>query len=143
MGESWDTDRMLELGRRHASLEARRELDALMETLVGDPVYEFHPLGLRLSGGARVRRYYRQFFENFMERIVGYELLEEWVNETSVAQEYDITVELEGVRETHRVLGVLYADGSLLGGERIYGSERILRLMAGPMFAELEPLPTA
>ena len=142
MDESWDADRMLELGRRHASLEARRELDALMETLVADPVYEFHPLGLRLSGGARVRRYYRQFFENFMESIVDYKLIEEWVNETSVTQEYDIAVEVEGVRETHRVLGILCTDGSLLAGERIYGSERVIRLMAGKMFTELEPLPT-
>ena len=139
MGESWDADSMLELGRRHASLEARRELDALMGTLVANPVYEFHPLGLRLSGGDRVREYYRQFFENFMQSIVDYKLLEEWVNETSLTQEYDITVEVEGARETHRLLGILFADGTLLGGERIYGSERVILLMAGPLFTELEP----
>ena len=50
-------------------------------------------------------------------------------------------MEIEGVRETHRVLGILHADSGLLGGERIYGSERVIRLMAGKMFTELEPLP--
>ena len=82
----------------------------------------------------------QEFFENFMARIAGYELLEEWANETSVAQEYSITVSVDAKPETHRVIGILYAEGERLGGERIYGSERVVRLMAGEIFAELEPL---
>jgi hypothetical protein len=140
MAGKWNAKRMLELGRLHAELETRRELDPLMETLVPEPVYEFHPLGMRMSGGDRVRRYYAQFFENFMEKIVGYELLDEWVNESSVAQEYSITVQVDGAPETHRVIGILFAEGELLGGERIYGSQRIVQLMAGEIFDELEPL---
>jgi hypothetical protein len=140
MAGKWNAKRMLELGRLHAELETRRELDPLMETLVAEPVYEFHPLGMRMSGGDRVRRYYAQFFENFMEKIVGYELLDEWVNESSVAQEYSITVQVDGAPETHRVIGILFAEGELLGGERIYGSKRIVQLMAGEIFDELEPL---
>jgi hypothetical protein len=140
MAGKWNANRMLDLGRLHAELETRRELDPLMETLVSEPVYEFHPLGMRMSGGDRVRRYYAQFFENFMEKIVGYELLDEWVNENSVAQEYSITVQVDGAPETHRVIGILFAEGELLGGERIYGSQRIVQLMAGEIFDELEPL---
>jgi alkylhydroperoxidase family enzyme len=140
----WTAADMLELGHLHADLEARRELDPLMDTLVAEPVYEFHPLGLRMAGGERVRRYYRQFFDDFMEKIVGYRLLEEWANETSVGQEYDITVEVDGEPETHRALGILYVehgpDGARLGGERIYGSERLVRLFAGNLFTELTPL---
>ncbi len=33
-----------------------------------------------------VRRYYLQCFADFMEKIVGYELLGEWLNERSVVQ---------------------------------------------------------
>jgi len=33
--------------------------------------------------------------------------------------------------ESHHVIGILYAEGSLLGGERIYTGERCARLMAG------------
>ena len=65
---------------------------------------------------------------------------EEWVNETSVAQEYDITLRIDGKLETHRVLGVLFAQGDVLGGERIYGTERVIELMAGRVLAEFEPL---
>lgn len=140
----WTTEEMAALGRLHADLEAKRELEPLLDTLVPEPAYEFHPAGLRLAGGENVRRYYTQFFSDFMEKIVGYTLREEWVNATSVAQEYDITVEVEGVPETHRVLGVLFGaqgeNGVLLGGERVYGSERIVRLMTGEMFDALEPI---
>ena len=111
-----------------------------METLVSQPVYEFYPLEMRMVGGEQVRRYYRQFFESFMAKVVGYELLEEWVNPGSLAQEYDITLDIDGAHETHRVLSVLYASGNLLGGERIYGSERVSRLMLGELFDELKPL---
>ena len=59
----WTAQRMYELGTRHAELEARGKLDELMATLVEDPVYEFHPAGLRMTGRDRVRRYYAQFIE--------------------------------------------------------------------------------
>ena len=73
-----------------------------------------------------------------MQKIVGYELVDEWVNEDSVAQEYRITVDVDGNQETHHVIGILYREGALLGGERIYASERAIRLMTGTMFDELE-----
>jgi hypothetical protein len=70
-----------------------------------------------------------------------YALLGEWVNETSVAQEYDVSLDVEGIVETHRVLGILqYGERGLLGGERVYASERFIRLMTGPVFASLTPL---
>ena len=125
----WTVEQMYELGTRHARIEAERDLDALMRTLNEQPVYEFYPLGMKLRGGERVRRYYAQFMESFMESILGYELLHEWVNETSVIQEYDITVRGSQGPETHRTLGILIADGDrgVLAGERIYGSERLCR----------------
>ena len=133
---------MYELGTRHARLEAERRLDDLMTTLSGDPVYEFHPLGKKLAGRDRARRYYEQFFTGFMELTTGYVLRDEWVNENSVVQEYDITLEVDGSVETHRVVGILYVDpgNNVLGGERVYANERVSRLMLGPLFAELEDL---
>ena len=55
MGDRWNAARMLELGRKHAALEAARNLEELMATLVENPVYEFYPLGLRMEGGIPVR----------------------------------------------------------------------------------------
>ena len=144
MAGPWTTLDMLELGHLHADLEARRELDSLMATMIQEPCYEFHPLGLGMRGGERVRRYYEQFFARFMQTIVDTVLIDEWANERAVVQEYDITVEVEGSRETHRVVGLLFAeesaDGTLLGGERVYASERCVRQIAGAIFAEFEPL---
>jgi len=140
MDDGWDAAKMLELGQLHARLEAERDLDGLMATLVRDPVYEFHPLGMSLRGAERIRRYYHQFFAGFMAHIADHALLGEWANEESVVQEYDITIEIDTVKETHRVVGILYGEGRLLGGERIYGSDRVIRLMLGDLFTELEPL---
>ena len=52
----------------------------------------------------------------------------------------DITTEVDGLRETHRVVGILFGDGERLGGERVYASERCVRLMTGELFDELTPL---
>ena len=131
---------MAELGTRHSTLEARGELEPLLETLVDDPVYEFHPIGLCMRGGDLVRRFYTQFCERFLPLRHSFTLVAEWVSETSVAQEYDVSLRVDGRVETHRVLGVLYASGGLLAGERVYASERFIRLMTGDLFDELERL---
>ena len=86
----------------------------------------------RPAGRAEVVRYYEHLFAHFIPRTRGYRLVEEWVSETSVAQEYQIDVEVDGGGvESHRVIGILVGDGELLGGERIFASERCARLMAG------------
>lgn len=134
----WDAAQMLKLARRHARLEALQRLDELMETVIEEPEYEFYPLKLRMRGGDLCRRYYDPFFSDFTQRVVGHVLLEEWVSPTSVAQEYGISIRIGDDIETHRVLGVLFAEGDRLDGERIYGSERILREMAGCVIDEFE-----
>ena len=140
MAIEWSRERMAELGTRHSMLEARGELEPLLETLVEDPVYEFHPIGLCMRGGDQVRRFYTQFCVRFLPLRHSYTLLAEWVSETSVAQEYDVCLRVDGQVETHRVLGVLYAESGLLAGERVYASERFIRLMTGDLFDELKPL---
>ncbi len=140
MAVEWSRERMAELGTRHSMLEARGELEPLLETLVEDPVYEFHPIGLCMRGGDQVRRFYTQFCEHFLPLRHSYTLLDEWVSETSVAQEYDVSLRVDGRVETHRVLGVLYAEGGLLAGERVYASKRFIQLMTGELFDELKPL---
>jgi hypothetical protein len=83
-----------------------------------------------------------------MEKITGYVLLDEWANENSVVQEYDISVSVDGTPQTHRVVGILFTEKTpdgrvLLGGERIYASERCVRLMAGAIYDEFTPLSSA
>lgn len=136
----WNVERMRELGTRHSTLEARGELEPLLTTLVADPTYEFHPIGLRMRGGDTVRRFYTQFCERFLPLRHSYELIGEWVSEREVVQEYDVRLGVDGKVETHRVVGILVAEGELLGGERVYASERFIRLMTGELFDELEPI---
>lgn len=131
--------RMIELGTRHALLEGRCDLEGVMATLSDDPVYEFYPLRQRMRGRETVRRYYEHLMAEFIPRASSV-LVQAWGNETSVAQEYDITITVDGAEERHRVLGILVGDGQLLTGERVYGSERAIRLMLGPIYELLEPI---
>ena len=147
MTAGWTAADMAELGHRHARLEGECKLDELMETLCADPVYEFHPMGLTFRGGDTTRRYYDQFIRRFIPRIQGYDLVDEWFNERSVAQEYEIRVEREGAIIALRTVGVLFVDEDSiasgdprLGGERIYGGEQLVREFTGEMYAELKPL---
>jgi hypothetical protein len=137
----WSVEKMAALGARHAQLEAGTDLDPLLATLAANPVYEFHPLRRCMRGDDLVRRFYAHFFEHFVALRESYALLEEWVTERSVAQEYEVALRVDGATERFRVLGVLYARGELLGGERVYASERFIRLLTGPLFDELEPIP--
>ncbi len=131
----WTVADMYTLGTTHARLEAKGDLAGTLATLVADPVYELWPIGLRMQGTAQVTAYYEHLLGRFVPMTVGYTLLDEWVNENSVTQEYDIEVEVDAAREKHRVIGILYrdpdSDVALLRGERVFASERCLRLMAG------------
>ncbi len=137
----WTAEKMTALGTLHAELEGKGDLESVLATLAPDPVYEFHPIRRCLRGDERVRRFYTHFFEHFVRLRDSYSLLEEWVSERSVAQEYEIVLRVDGAVEHFRVIGVLYARGELLGGERVYASDRFIRLLTGPLFDELEPIP--
>ena len=131
---------MRELGIRHAVLESQCDIDGTMDTVIADPIYEFHPVGLRMVGRDVVRRYYEHLCNEFIPNVSS-SLVEEWVSERSVAQEYEVIWDPDGVAERHRVIGILFvAEGTgLLGGERIYASERCARLMLGDaLYDELE-----
>ena len=139
MASTWTAADMYALGTRHAELEAKGDIEGTMATLVDDPSYEFWPAGLRMAGREQVRRYYEHLIGHFIPRTRSYELISEWASETSLAQEYEIRVEVDGKVESHRVIGILFASGTLLGGERVYASERCTRLMVGRLYDELKP----
>ena len=138
----WDAKAMLELGTLHAHLEAEGKLDEVMETLIADPVYEFWPIGLRMRGRNQVRRYYEHLIGQFYSEQKSYRLIEEWLSERSLAQEYEMVVQFDTGVEAHHVIGILFAKDGLLGGERIWGSKAILKKMVGPVWDELEQIQT-
>ncbi len=140
MASTWTAADMHALGTRHAELEAKGDLEGTLATLVENPSYEFWPAGLRMAGREQVRSYYEHLMGHFIPRTRSYQLISEWASETSVAQEYEIRVEVDGQVESHRVIGILFASGTLLGGERVYASERCTRLMVGDLYNELTPI---
>ncbi len=141
MSNSGTVESVIELGRRHVRLESERQLEPLMQTMVAEPLYEFHTLGLRLQGGESVRRYYRQFFEDYMSKVTGGRRLGWWASESAYVLETEIHVSTPRGPERQRVIAVLFAEGNRLGGERVYAAEGTVRMMAGRMFEELEAIP--
>ena len=142
MADDWTTDDMYALGSKHAELETAGDLEGTMATLVEDPVYDFFPVGLRMRGRDLVRRYYEHLIQDFFPRRGDVALVEEWRSERSLAQEYDLAFTGPDGPERHRVIGILFVDGKgpLMKGERIWGGERCLRAMLGPVWDELEPI---
>ncbi len=133
-------ERVRNAGNEHARIETEGDLPGTMATLVEDPVYEFQPVGRVLRGRAGVERYYRHLMEHFLPNVESAEIVDEWCNENSLTQEYDVTIRVDGGEERHRVTGILVVGEEKLLGERIYGSERMLRLMLGDLYDELEAL---
>jgi hypothetical protein len=139
----WNAEKMRELGARHAQLEAEGDLDGVMATLVDDPVYDFWPIGLRARGRDSIRRYYEHLIHVFIPTQHGYRLVDEWLSERSLCQEYEIEVDAATGPVTYQVMGILWAKGELMGGERVWGSEECLRAMLGPLFDELKSIQRA
>ena len=140
MTRKWTALDMGKLGTRHAELEALCDLEGVLATLVPEPRYEFWPMGFQMSGGQTVRRYYEQLFAHFISRTRSYQLVAQWLDETAVVQEYALDLEVDGSIESHRILGILYAEGDRLGGERVYASEHCTRRMVGDLLDDLTPV---
>jgi len=141
-------ERLKQVAEAHARAEAEGDRVTTLATLAPDPVYELHPCGLRMRGMEMARRYYDYYFELFMPRVEGFELLAEWAGQDGVAQEYALAIrpgqEPDSVGGRFRVIGILFGneDGSLLAGERLYGDPVFLRELLGhALYDELEPIP--
>lgn len=134
--------RLEALAWAHAQAEAEGDMEAALATLVDDPVYEFQPAGVVLSGMDQVRRYYAHFFGDFQSVADGAELRGRWASDDGLGLEYTLWIRdpQTGRRERHEVLGFLTYGADRLSGERIYASDRLLRLMVGPVLEEARPL---
>ena len=128
------------IAHRHAAAEAEGDLAATLATLESEPVYELYPVGLRMTGLQLARRYYEHFFASVAPRIVGHEMLGEWVNELGVLQEYRVAVRCDDGRvRDFRIMGLLKFGASALAGERLYADTELLRILFEPLWSELEP----
>ena len=132
---------LIAIARAHAAAEAEGDLEATLATLDPEPVYELQPVGLRISGMDIVRRYYGHFFEHFMSRNGEGALRSEWVGDDGLAQEYSMSFTgPSGEVERHAIIGILVFGEVGLAGERIWASERVLRMLFGPVYDMAVPM---
>ena len=126
---------------RHAEAEAGFDMAGTLATLESNPVYDLMPIGLRMVGMDRARRYYEHYFANVAPRIVHFSLVAEWIGKDGVNQEYDVTYRHDdGTAKTYRILGILTLGAEKMTGERIYAQDELLRIMFAPIWDELEPI---
>jgi hypothetical protein len=134
-------EELVAIALAHAQSETGNDVELMLSTLEPDPVYELQPVGRVMRGMPAARRYYEHFFARFRPLVRGFRLRNEWVTDEGVGQEYVITLATpEGGEERHHVIGILSFGEEALSGERVYASERLLRLMFGPAYDLTEPL---
>lgn len=128
-------DDMRKLVQKHSDLETNLDLEGVLETLVENPIYEFHPARLRLEGKESIRQFYRDHFDSFFPLIKSHVLINECWDTHSACMEYDLYLkEPYDPNRAYRIMVVLSEENSLLKGERFYVDNELAQLMAGPSF---------
>ncbi|OCC22498.1 hypothetical protein MB02_16710 [Croceicoccus estronivorus] len=134
--------KLVSIGVAHAEIETTQDLEGLLATMEGEPVYEFYPLGRRFRGMAETRRYYEHFMKDVQPRILGATMFSEAIGSEGLVQEYTVTVAHEGDAEptVHRIMAILTFGEQGLSGERMYSDDKFFRTLVGPLWDELEPI---
>lgn len=123
--------RMLALMNHHAGCEYERDLDGVMATVSGEPMWEFHPLGLRIEGRAAVQEMYEHLLDGLLPfivgsapRVVGYDdgIL---IREASYRIRHPDGGEVTG----QSAIVFEFASDGLLLSERVYASGALVNLV--------------
>jgi hypothetical protein len=128
---------------RHAESETAGDLDGVLATMEGEPIYDFYPCGRRFCGMAETRRYYEHFIANVRPRIIDAEQHCEWIGEDGVIQEYTVLLQHAGEDSptSHRIISVLTFGQEGLSGERMYSDDKFFKTLIGPLWDKLTPIP--
>lgn len=137
-------EKLMALSMRRFQAVGSGDVDASMSVLIEEPVFELYPVGLKLSGNANVRRYYAHFFETAAP-LIRFEPVETFFSETAIALELAIHyTPAAGATEPYRLLAIQPLQGDHFTGERLYGDERLFRIMfGGPIWSLLTPIGEA
>lgn len=133
---------LIAAAHEHARTEGEGDLEGVMATMEGEPVYEYFPIGRRFRGMANTRRYYEHFVADFRHRILGHTLHSESMGPDGVVQEYTINLTLPGKARpsSHRIMAILTFGERGITGERMYADDLLFRAMLGPLWDEMEPI---
>jgi hypothetical protein len=130
-----------ELARTHAYHEDRGEFEPVLRTLIPEAAYQFCPLGVQLEGVDAVLRYYQRVERHYSPLVEQSRLEVIAASESAAVIEYALQLRLDGGLVDDHLVVVLPVRGRLFAGERIFSSERVLRLLLGEMIDETRPIP--
>lgn len=132
---------LVKVALQHSGAEGAGDMAGTMKTLEANPVYDFYPMGRRMTGTERVRRYYEHFFAEVQPRIAGFEMIAEWIGDAGVNQEYTVRYRFDDGRvKSFRILGILTFGETKLSGERLYADEEFFRILIGPVWSETDAI---
>ena len=61
-------------------------------------------------------------------------------SKNSLILQYQVGLNIDGKMEYHQLMGCIYGAGDRIGGERLYGSDRLIDLMLGSFKSKLIPI---
>jgi len=133
---------LIAMSKQHSASEAVLDVEATLATMEAPYFYEIWPAGLRMEGLENARRYYTYHFETLRPRMLAMDRLGDWEGDDGVVIERYVHVKMEdGTIEKFRVIAVQAFGENKIAGERMYASERFLRLIFGPMLdTEFKPV---
>ena len=133
-------EKMAGILEAHASREYARDLDGTMATVGSDPIWEFHPLGLRLTGRDAVREAYRLQLAHHLPHQVGGTQRPRAYGDDLVRSEQVVRLDFEGDQVDAHMAALLAFDDGCVTSERVYVSGRlkdVLERAFGGAFREL------
>lgn len=133
-------ERLIEAARQHSIAEMGGDLEGTLATLEGEPIYELFPIGRKLAGMDKVRRYYRYFMDNVLHNFVDATVHYESLGRPGHQKESTVWWrDAEGNVRVTPLLTILVYGEEKLRGERLYADEAFLRFLFGPLWDEMEP----
>lgn len=129
------------LAARRFAAVGSGDIEATMALLVDEPVFDLHPVGLRLEGQSAVRLYYARFFA-VCHGTLSAEPLATYFADDAIVCELALTHQPpSGPREPYQLLAIMETEAGRFKGERLYGDERLFRIMFGdPIWPLLTPI---
>lgn len=120
-------DEMIQFNLEHARKFMEGDIDGIMrESIVDDPVWEFYPNRIRVSGKQAIRRYHEINYKAIIAQVDPRnggdtrEFYSETHGENVITHEFSNIMNLDGVEKRCYFIAVIpYQDGKMVG-ERVY-----------------------
>jgi len=113
---------MADLVKAHARAEYARDVDRTMATIGPDVLWEWHPLGLRITNRDSVREMYRLLYEHYFPHATrGTELMRVYGDDL-IVNEVMVQLDIDGQRSDAHLIAVISFGEGYLTSERIYVS---------------------